>query len=418
MLSYFLDLVEIDRMEQWDTVFVNANLATMQTKGVAYGIVENAALAIVEDRIAWFGKHSDIPPYSAVHTQDMDGKWITPALIDCHTHLIFGGDRAEEFEQRLQGISYAEIARAGGGIQSTVKATRGADINQLVNEATSRVQGLMHEGVSTIEVKSGYGLDLDTELTMLQAARLINQQSPINITATFLGAHAIPTEYRSKADQYIDLIVNDVLPQVHLLKLADAVDAYCESIAFSVQQVSRVFEQSCALGIPVKLHADQLSECGGAELAAEFNALSADHLEYSSAAGVRALAEAGTTAVLLPGPFLVLGETQLPPISLLREMEVPIAIGTDCNPGSSPLCSLRLAMNLASNLFKLTPEECLVGVTRAAAQALGLDDEIGTITTGKRADLALWNIHHPRELTYWAGVNQLDSLYIRGLPVL
>lgn len=388
----------------------------MRSGAGAYGAIENAALAVAAGRIAWVGPMSELPAGNAAEVRAVHGRWLTPSLIDCHTHLVFAGDRALEFEQRLNGFGYEEIARAGGGIRSTVSATRLADTSLLVESARSRIDALAREGVTTIEIKSGYGLDLDTEIAMLDAARTLGSQHDVNVATTFLGAHTVPAEFDGRADDYIDYLILDVLPAIHEQELADAVDAYCESFAFSAAQVARLFERAADLGIPVKLHADQLSDGGGAELAASFNALSADHLEYTSANGIRALSDAGTVAVLLPGPFLTLGETQVPPIAILRDHAVPIAIATDCNPGTSPLCSLRLAMNLAASLFQLTPEECLAGVTRNASRALGLAHDRGTLEAGKRADIAEWAIDHPRELTYWAGLNQLDNLMINGKP--
>ncbi len=404
-------------MPDWDLLFTDANIATMRAGVEAYGAIENAALAIAAGRVAWVGPMSELPARDATETRSVHGRWLTPALIDCHTHLVFAGDRAAEFEQRLNGASYEEIARAGGGIRSTVRATRLADKGMLLDSARSRIDALVKEGVATIEIKSGYGLNLETELAMLDAARTLGRQYDAAIVTTFLGAHSVPTEFDGRVDDYIDYLISNVLPAVHERKLADAVDAYCESIAFSAEQVARLFESATALGIPVKLHADQLSDGGGAELAASFDALSADHLEYTSAVGVRALADAGTVAVLLPGPFLTLGETRAPPVAMLRDHGVPIAVATDCNPGTSPLCSLRSAMNLATSLFHLTPEECLAGVTRNASRALGLTDDRGTLEAGKRADIAEWDINHPRELTYWIGLNQLNRLVINGCSV-
>ena len=405
-------------MSTWDLLLTDVNVATMCSDSEPYGVIENAAVAIKGDRIAWIGSKIELPEGSASKTESLDGRWLTPALIDCHTHLVFGGDRAAEFEQRLKGVSYEEIARAGGGIRTTVQATRSASKESLTETARLRANSLLSEGVATIEVKSGYGLDFETELTMLSSARALDEDHPASISTTFLGAHSVPAEYQGRTDEYMDFVASSVLPVVHERNLADAVDAYCESIAFSADQVGRLFEQATKLGLPVKLHADQLSDGGGAELAASFNALSADHLEYSSTQGVQALGDSGTVAVLLPGAFLTLGETQHPPVDLLRECEVPIAIATDCNPGTSPLCSLRLAMNLGTSLFHLTPEECLAGVTRNAAKALGLSGDRGTLEVGKRADIAEWDIGHPRELTYWAGLNQLNELYIEGRLVV
>lgn len=401
-------------MPDWDLLISNANIATMRPGAGAYGAIENAALAVAAGRIAWVGPMSELPAGSAEETRSAHGRWLSPALIDCHTHLVFAGDRAAEFEQRLNGATYEEIARAGGGIRSTVSATRQADKSLLIESARPRIEALVREGVATIEIKSGYGLNLDTEVAMLDAARSLGEQYDAAVVTTFLGAHSVPAEFDGRTDAYIDYLISHVLPVVHELQLADAVDAYCESIAFSAEQVARLFESAAALGFLVKLHADQLSDCGGAELAASFNALSADHLEYASPAGVRALADAGSVAVLLPGPFLTLGEERAPPMEMLREHGVPLAIATDCNPGTSPICSLRLAMKLATSLFQLTPEECLAGVTRNASRALGLADDRGTLEEGKRADIAEWDINHPRELTYWAGLNQLNRLTING----
>lgn len=403
-------------MTNCDLLLTDANIATMGDGTEPYGVIEDAALAIAGGHISWIGSKSDLPTLEATHVQNVQGRWLTPALIDCHTHLVFAGDRAAEFEQRLHGASYEEIARAGGGIRSTVNETRRANKETLLESARARLATLRNEGVATVEVKSGYGLDLDTELTMLEAARSLDDETSVSVVATYLGAHSIPEEFHNRADDYIDFVKDDVLPVVHERNLADAIDAYCENIAFSAEQVARLFESAQKLGMPIKLHADQLSDCGGAEVAAEFSAISADHLEYTSADGVRALADAGTVAVLLPGPFLILGETQQPPVDAIREAGVPIAIATDCNPGSSPVCSLRMAMNLATCLFHLTPEECLAGVTRNAAQALGLAHDRGTLEVGKRADIAEWEIGHPRELTYWAGLNQLSKLLIDGKP--
>jgi imidazolonepropionase len=394
-----------------DLLLTDARIATMA--GDDYGVIDGGAIAIEDGRIAWIGPQSDAPSGESAAVQSLDGRWITPALIDCHTHLVFAGDRSGEFEQRLRGASYEDIARAGGGIMSTVSATRAASAGELYAAALPRLQALAAEGVATVEIKSGYGLDVATELKMLAVARQLGEAGPLNVRTTLLAAHAVPPEFRDDPDAYITLICDELLPDVAAAELADAVDAYCESIAFSAAQVARVFERAAELGLPVKLHADQLSDGDGAALAAQFGALSADHLEYTSAAGARAMAAAGTAAVLLPGAFLTLGETRLPPLDALRELGVPIAIASDCNPGTSPICSVRVAMMLASRQFRMTPEECLAGVTRAAALALGLGDR-GTLEIGKRADLAVWNIDHPRELAYWFGTPQLAELVIRG----
>jgi imidazolonepropionase len=398
-------------VQSFDLLLTDVQVATMT--GGTYGIIENAGVAVQDGCIAWVGALVDLPKCEAQTRQSLDGQWLTPALIDCHTHVVFAGNRAAEFEQRLQGVSYEEIARAGGGIMSTVNATRGADQSMLVEQSRQRLDVLRAEGCGTIEIKSGYGLDVETEVRMLEVARALANECGISVRSTFLGAHSVPAEFRGKADDYIDLVCDEMLPAIFDRKLADTVDAYCEPIAFSSAQVARVFEKATSLGLPVKLHADQLSDSGGAELAASFKALSADHLEYTNQAGVEALAEAGTVAVLLPGAFLTLGETQLPPVDQLRGNAVPIAVATDCNPGTSPVCSIRTAMSLATSQFKLTPEECLAGVTCHAARALGLDDR-GTIEPGKRADFATWAIGHPQELSYWIGTNELTALYVNG----
>ena len=405
-----------DTQSPWDLVLTDANLATMQAGHDAYGIIENAAVAISDGRIAWLGRKSDLPSTVATETRSIQGRWLTPALIDCHTHLVFAGNRAQEFEQRLGGASYEEIARAGGGIISTVNATRQASYSQLVESAAKRLDALSREGVATVEIKSGYGLNYETEIAMLEAARALGDASKTSIVTTFLGAHAVPPEFKGRADDYIDLLTSEVLPAAKEKGLVDAVDAYCESIAFSTEQIGRVFDKAQELGIPVRLHADQLSDGGGAELAASYGALSADHLEYTPERGVKAMADAGSVAVLLPGAFLTLGETHRPPVDALREHGVPIAVATDCNPGTSPICSLQSCMTLATSLFKLTPEECLAGVTREAARALGLEDDRGTLEVGKRADIAEWDVGHPRELTYWLGLNPLTQLLIEGRP--
>ena len=401
-------------LQDWDLLLTDARVATMTSGNAPYGLLDEAAIGIANGRISWVGKAADLPPARIVATRSIGGRCITPALIDCHTHLVFSGDRAAEFAQRLAGSTYAEIAAAGGGIMSTVRATRAADSETLLEESALRLDTLRREGCGTVEIKSGYGLDTDAERKMLDVISMLAASSRISVAATFLGAHAIPAEFRGKSDAYIDKVCGDMLPLVAENELAQAVDAYCESIAFSARQVERVFTRAQELGLPVKLHADQLSDCGGAELAASFSALSADHLEYTSDKGIQAMADSGTVAVLLPGAFLTLGETQQPPVEQLRDHAVPIAIATDCNPGSSPLCSIRTAMALATSLFKLTPEECLAGVTRNAAAALGLSHDRGTIEPGKRADLAIWDVDHPQVLSYWMGMNELNELLIGG----
>ena len=392
-----------------DLVLTDANIATLADDD--YGVILDGAMAIKDGKIAWLGPQADLPDEPARNSRSLDGRWLTPALIDCHTHLVFGGNRADEFELRLRGASYEDIARAGGGIMSTVSATRAASADELYAAALPRVQALAAEGVGTIEIKSGYGLTIDSELKMLSVARQLGAATPVTIRTTLLAAHTVPPEFHGRADDYVDLICDELLPEVAAGGLADAVDAYCESIAFSASQVTKLFSRSAELGLPVKLHADQLSDGGGAALAAQFDALSADHLEYTSPDGVAAMAASGAVAVLLPGAFLTLGETQLPPIDAMRERGVPMAVATDCNPGTSPICSLRTAMMLAARQFRLTPEECLAGATRVAARALGLDDR-GTLETGQRADLAVWDIGHPRELAYWVGTPQLCDVIL------
>jgi imidazolonepropionase len=401
-------------MADWDLLLTDARIATLAADSPEYGEISDGTIAIADGSIAWLGPKAKQPAGKSRKTRSLGGQWVTPALIDCHTHLVFAGDRSQEFEQRLEGVSYEEIAQAGGGILSTVRATRAASAEELFDAALPRVQALAAEGVATIEIKSGYGLDVKNELKMLEVARRLGESTDLTIRTTLLAAHTVPPEFEGKADVYIDLITNELLPEVAKRGLADAVDAYCESIAFSAPQIARLFRQAKDFDLPVKLHADQLSDGGGAKLAAYFNALSADHLEYTSAAGVDAMAKAGAVAVLLPGAFLTLGETQLPPIKTLRASGVPIAVASDCNPGTSPICSLRNAMILASRIFGLTPLECLAGTTREAARALGLSQDRGTLEVGKRADIAIWNISHPRELAYWIGTPQLADLIIGG----
>jgi len=401
-------------MAGWDLLLTDARIATLAGDSPDYGEISDGAIAIADGSIAWLGPKGEQPAGKPRKTRSLGGQWVTPALIDCHTHLVFAGERSQEFEQRLEGASYEEIAKAGGGILSTVRATRAASAEELFDAALPRVQALAAEGVATIEIKSGYGLDVTNELKMLEVARRLGESTGVTIRTTLLAAHTVPPEFEGNADGYIDLIGNELLPEVSKRGLADAVDAYCESIAFSAPQIAKLFRQAIDFDLPVKLHADQLSDGGGAELAAYFNALSADHLEYTSATGVEAMAKVGAVAVLLPGAFLTLGETQRPPIDALRTNDVPIAVASDCNPGTSPICSLRSAMMLASRLFGLTPLECLAGTTREAARALGLSHDRGTLEVGKRADIAIWNISHPRELAYWIGTPQLADLIIGG----
>jgi imidazolonepropionase len=394
-------------MARWDTLWLGTGLATMASGPEPYGLIEEGALAAKNGRIAWVGQIAALPEAPgdlAEQVIDASGLWLLPGLIDCHTHLVHGGSRAHEFELRLQGASYEEIARAGGGILSTVTATRAASEDELVEGALPRLDGLLVEGVTTVEIKSGYGLDLDTERRMLRAARQLAKLRPVTLHTSYLGAHAVPPEFGGRADDYVTFVGDMVLPTIAAEGLADSVDGFCERIAFTAAQIERVFRASARVGLPVRLHAEQLSLSGGAALAARHGALSADHLEYLDGPGVHAMAEAGTVAVLLPGAFYFLGETQLPPVDLLRDRGVPIAVATDCNPGSSPLFSLLLAVNMACVLFGLTPEEALAGVTRNAARALGLEAERGTLEVGKAADLALFAVEHPRDLAYRIGV--------------
>lgn len=392
----------------------NTTLATMLPSTVSYGLVKNGAVALRDGKIAWAGPEADLPAmFADWPREDIGGRLITPALVDCHTHIVFGGNRAREFELRLEGASYEEVARAGGGIVSTVTATRAASEDYLVSDALPRVDALLAEGITTIEIKSGYGLDIETELRMLRAARRIGQERPVRVRTSFLGAHAVPAEYKDRADAYIDEVCLPALTKAAEEGLVDAVDGFCEGIAFSPAQIERVFKRAKELGLPVKLHAEQLSDLSGTALAARYGALSADHLEYLGADGIAAMADNGTVAVLLPGAFYTLRETQLPPVQALRDAGVPIAIATDCNPGSSPLTSLLLGMNMACTLFRMTPEEALAGATRIAAQALGLADA-GTIETGKRADLAIWNVKEPAELAYRIGFNPLHKRIFAG----
>ncbi len=387
-----------------DRLWRNARLVTMAGDGP--GIVEQGAIACSDGRIVHAGPAAEAP--EARETIDCGGRWITPGLIDCHTHLVFGGDRAHEFELRLEGASYEEIARAGGGIVSTMRATRAADEDELVASALPRLDALIAEGATTVEVKSGYGLDTESELRMLRAARRLGRERPVDIVTTFLGAHALPPEYAGDADGYIAKVCDEMLPAVAAEGLADAVDAFCEGIGFTPEQTERVFEAASAHGLPVKLHAEQLSNLHGAALAARHGALSADHLEHLDADGIAAMARAGTVATLLPGAFYFVRETKLPPVEALRAAGVPIALATDCNPGTSPLTSLLLAMNMGATLFRLTVTECLAGVTRNAARALGLADR-GTLEPGKRCDLAIWDIERPAELVYRMGFNPLHA---------
>ncbi|RLK00460.1 imidazolonepropionase [Ruegeria conchae] len=379
-----------------------------------YGMIEDGAIAVEGSHIVWVGLQSEVPAaYADWQRVDFGDRLITPGLIDAHTHVVFGGNRAVEFEMRLNGATYEEIARAGGGILSTVNGTRAATEDELLASALPRVDALLAEGVSCIEVKSGYGLDTETELRMLRAARRIAQERPVRVKTSFLGAHATPPEYAGRDDAYIDEVCIPTLRAAHAEGLVDAVDGFCEGIAFDPTQIERVFVAAQELGLPVKLHAEQLSNLGGAKLAAAYGALSADHIEYLDADGVAAMATAGTVAVLLPGAFYTLRETQIPPVEMLRQQNVPMALATDCNPGSSPLTSLLLTMNMGCTLFRMTPEEALAGVTRVAARALGLDNT-GMIAPGLSADLAVWDISHPAELSYRIGFNPLHKRIFGG----
>jgi imidazolonepropionase len=402
--------------EKWDHLWINARLATMREGAGPYGAIENAALAHKGGRIVFAGLMRDLPGKSdalATEVTDAENRWITPGLIDCHTHLVFAGNRATEFEQRLNGASYESISKAGGGIMSTVRATRAASEDALHEHSRARLRALQAEGVTTIEIKSGYGLDLETELRMLRTARRLGKEEGIRVAATYLGLHALPPEGASKRSAYVAEMSGAVLRAIAKEGLADAVDAFCEGIAFTPQETEHFFNAAKQLGLKIKLHADQLSDTNGAALAAKFGALSADHLEYANETGIAAMAKAGTVAVLLPGAFYALRETRLPPVDAIRRHNVSMAIATDCNPGTSPTQSLLTMMSMASTLFALTPEETLAGVTRNAARALGLHNGIGTLEVGKAADYAVWAIEHPAELSYWIGGLKPDVIAAR-----
>lgn len=399
-----------------DTVWRNARLATMAGAGAKAGAAAETRLGLVDDGllaardglILYAGPAAQAPSLKAERTVDLEGRWVTPGLIDCHTHLVHGGDRAREFEMRLEGASYEEVARAGGGIVSTMKATRAADEDALVASALPRLDALIAEGATTVEVKSGYGLDAPTERRMLRAARRLGEERRVRIRTSFLGAHALPPEYAGDPDGYIAMLCA-LLPELAAEGLVDAVDAFCESIAFDTAQTARLFEAARALNLPVRVHADQLSNSHAAAMAARYGALTADHLEHLDAEGIAAMARAGTVAGLLPGAYYFVRETQAPPVDALRRAGVPIALSTDCNPGTSPLTSLLLTMNMGATLFRLTVAECLLGVTRNAARALGLAASLGTLEAGKRCDLAVWDIGHPAELVYRMGYNPLHA---------
>jgi imidazolonepropionase len=395
-----------------DSLWYGADIVTMQEG--KYSIIPNGAIAVRQDRIVWIGPWKDAKHIRADIHNKLDGGIVTPGFVDCHTHLVFGGDRSHEFEQRLNGVSYSEIAAQGGGIISTVTATRKASLEELVASASWRLERLLAEGVTTVEIKSGYGLDQESELRMLKAIRQLAKIHPVQIRSTCLAAHATPPEFKSDPDGWITLICEQLLPQVAREKLADAVDAFCEHLAFSPAQVTRVFEAAQWLGMPVKLHAEQLSSLGGSSLAAKFNALSADHLEYATEADVAAMAASGTVAVLLPGAFYLLREKQVPPVALFRQYKVPMALASDANPGTSPALSLRLMLNMGCTLFGMTPEEALAGATLHGARALGLADTQGSLETGKYADFVHWPLKRPAELVYWLGGQLPCQVIFRG----
>ncbi|PTE12509.1 imidazolonepropionase [Mesorhizobium helmanticense] len=394
----------------------NARLGTMTDRAAGLGIVEKGAVVARDGLIAYAGPETEMPSSlgQGAETIDCEGRWITPGLIDCHTHLVHAGNRANEFEMRLAGATYEEVARAGGGIASSVKALRAASEDELVAQSLPRLDALIAEGVTSVEIKSGYGLDLENEKKSLRAARQLGIERPVTVRTSFLGAHALPPEAKGDKDAFVDLVADEILPAVAAAGLADAVDGFCEGIAFSPEQIARVFDKAKALGLPVKLHADQLSNLHGAELAASYGALSADHLEYTDEAGAAAMARAGTVATILPGAYYFIRETKKPPIALFRQHGVRMAVATDNNPGTSPLTSLLLTMNMAATLFGLTVDECLAGVTREAARALGLLGQTGTLEVGKSADLAIWDIECPAELVYRMGFNPLHARIWRG----
>ncbi|MCG8707517.1 imidazolonepropionase [Brenneria sp. 4F2] len=395
-----------------DSIWRGATLVTMQDGH--YNLIENGAIAVTDGKIVWRGNMADCPALSGARLHEFNGGIITPGFVDCHTHLVFGGDRSAEFEQRLNGVSYAEIAAAGGGILSTVNATRDATEDELLAQALLRLQPLLAEGVTCIEIKSGYGLSVEHELKMLRVIRRLGASLPVDVQSTCLAAHALPPEFTGCADEYIQLICGTLLPIVAREKLADAVDAFCEHLAFSPEQVERVFNAAHALGLPVKLHAEQLSSLHGSALAARHHALSADHLEYAAEEDAKAMAASGTVAVLLPGAYYLLRETQCPPVDYFRRHEVPMALASDANPGTSPALSLRLMLNMGCTLFRLTPEEALAGITCHGARALGLQDSHGTLEVGKVADFIHWPLSRPAELAYWLGGQLPCTVVYRG----
>jgi imidazolonepropionase len=399
----------------WDRLLIDCHVATMDPAIPGpFGAIENGAIGIQDGRIVRVGKRTELAGFQARKIEPLGGAWVTPGLIDCHTHLVFAGNRANEYEQRLEGVSYEEIARAGGGIAATVAATRQSSPEALIAASRPRLQALMRGGATTVEIKSGYGLDIESEVKMLRAAKSLGEREKVRIVTTLLALHALPAEFRDRRDEYVRLAIDDLLPAVTTEDLATSVDAFCEGIGFTPAEVEELFAAADALGLRVKLHAEQLSNQQGAALAARYNGLSADHLEHADEAGVKAMAEAGLVAVLLPGAFYALRETRKPPVDLLRRHQVPIAVATDCNPGTSPLLSPTLAMNMACTLFGLTPEESLRGMTANAARALGIEDETGTIRAGLSADLCAWPISRPAELAYWMGLPGPARRFYRG----
>ena len=396
-------------------ILSSKNIATM-TPGKPYGFINNGSIVISDNIIEWVGPREKIPKnLRKFPEKNLERQLITPALIDCHTHLVYGGNRSNEFEQRINGTSYKEIAKNGGGILSTVYATRKLSEQELLHQSIPRLDALLNEGIGTIEIKSGYGLDLETEKKMLRVARHLTKERRIRVKTSFLGAHSIPPEFKGRPENYIEFVCEEVLPTLHSEKLVDAVDGFCEKIAFTPKQISRIFEKAISLGLPVKIHAEQLSNFGGASIAASYDALSADHLEFLDIEGIKAMKISGTVAVLLPGAFYTLRQKKLPPINELRKYGVPLAIASDCNPGSSPLTSLLLCMNMACTIFRLTPEEAFAGITRVAARALGIENEVGTIEVGKKAEFVVWDLEHPTELSYRIGYNPMKKRLFGGI---